>query len=86
MGDLQDRAREALAEIESAATPDALEKLRVRLLGRKGEITAQLKALGSLPPEERPAAGKAVNEAKNVISAAIAARNRRSAIADWTRN
>ena len=74
MGDLQDRAREALAEIESAATPEALEELRVRLLGRKGEITAQLKALGSLPPEERPAAGKAVNQAKNAISAAIAAR------------
>ena len=74
MGDLEKRVREALAEIESAATPDALEKLRVRLLGRKGEITAQLKALGSLPPEERPAAGKSVNEAKNAISAAIAAR------------
>ena len=74
MGDLRDRVREALAEIESAATPEALEELRVRLLGRKGEITAQLKALGSLPPEERPAAGKAVNEAKNAISAAIAAR------------
>lgn len=74
MGDLQERVREALAEIESAATPDALEKLRVRLLGRKGEITAQLKALGSLPAEERPAAGKAVNEAKNAISAALAAR------------
>ena len=74
MGDLENRVREALAEIESAATPDALEKLRVRLLGRKGEITAQLKALGSLPPQERPAAGKAVNEAKNAISAAVAAR------------
>ena len=74
MEDLQARVREALAEIESAATPDALEKLRVRLLGRKGEITAQLKALGSLPPGERPAAGKAVNQAKNAIGAAIAAR------------
>ena len=80
MGDLRDRVREALAEIESAATPEALEELRVRLLGRKGEITAQLKALGSLPPEERPAAGKAVNEAKNAISAAIAAR--RQALSD----
>ena len=80
MGVLEDRAREALTEIESAATPEALEELRVRLLGRKGEITAQLKALGSLAPEERPAAGKAVNEAKNAISAAIAAR--RQALSD----
>ena len=74
MGELQKRVREALAEIESAATPDVLEKLRVRLLGRKGEITAQLKALGSLPPGERPAAGRAVNEAKNALGAAIQAR------------
>ena len=80
MEDLQDRVREALAEIDSAATPDSLETLRVRFLGRKGEITAQLKALGSLPPEERPAAGKAVNQAKNAISAAIAAR--RQALSD----
>ena len=74
MGDIQESVRKALAEIESASTPDALERLRVRLLGRKGEITAQLKALGSLPLEERPAAGKAVNQARNAISAAIAAR------------
>lgn len=80
MEDLQDRVRVALAEIDSAATPDSLETLRVRFLGRKGEITAQLKALGSLPPEERPAAGKAVNQAKNAISAAIAAR--RQALSD----
>lgn len=74
MGDLKNTLSEALADIESAATPQALEQLRVRLLGRKGGITARLKALGSLPPEERPAAGKAVNEARNAIAAAIAAR------------
>ena len=74
MGDLQKTLSEALADIESAATPQALEQLRVRLLGRKGGITARLKALGSLPPGERPAAGKAVNQARNAISEAIAAR------------
>ena len=74
MGDLQKTLSEALADIESAATPQALEQLRVRLLGRKGEITARLKALGSLPPGERPAASKAVNQARNAISEAIAAR------------
>ena len=76
MGDLQDRVREALAEIRSAAAPGALEELRVRLLGRKGEITARLKALGTLAPEERPAAGKAVNEAKKALADAIAARRK----------
>lgn len=76
MGDLQGRVRAALAEIRSAEAPEALEAIRVRLLGRKGEITAQLKALGSLPPGERPAAGKAVNQAKQDLSAAIAARRK----------
>ncbi len=76
VGDLKQQVREALAEIESADTLDALEALRVRLLGRKGALTARLKALGALPPEERPAAGKAVNEAKQALSAAIAARKK----------
>ncbi len=68
--------RKALAAIQSAAAPDELEALRVRLLGRKGEVTAQLKALGSLPAAERPAAGKAVNRIKKELSAAIAERRR----------
>lgn len=76
MADLSEQLREALAAVESAGTLDELEALRVRLLGRNGEITAQLKALGALPAGERPAAGKAVNRAKNALSAAIAARKK----------
>lgn len=76
VGDLSQRVREALAAVESASALDELEALRVRLLGRKGEITAQLKALGSLPAAERPAAGKAVNRARNELTAAIAARKK----------
>ena len=76
MADLSERLREALAAVESAGKLDELEALRVRLLGRNGEITAQLKVLGALPAEERPAAGKAVNRAKNELGAAIAARKK----------
>ncbi len=76
MEDLQVRVREALAEIESAVRLYKLESLRVRLLGRNGVITAQLRALGSLPPEQRPAAGKAVNAAKKLLSDAIAVRKK----------
>jgi len=76
VADLSEQLREALAAVESAGTLDELEALRVRLLGRNGEITAQLKALGALPAGERPAAGKAVNRAKNALSAAIAARKK----------
>ncbi|WP_446831715.1 phenylalanine--tRNA ligase subunit alpha [Candidatus Foliamicus sp.] len=74
MGDFSERIREALAAIQAAGTLDELESLRVQLLGRKGEITARLKAVGALPAAQRPAAGKAVNQAKNEIGAAIAAR------------
>ena len=49
----------ALQEIDSAADLQALQALRVRYLGKKGELTAQLKTLGGLPPEERRSAGAA---------------------------
>ena len=64
----------ALADIAAADTPDALEALRVGLLGKSGSITAQLKALGALPGDQRKAAGEAINRARDAISAALAAR------------
>lgn len=61
-------------DIEAAATLAALEDVRVRYLGKKAEITARLKALGRLPPEERPAAGLAINRLKAAIQELVAAR------------
>jgi phenylalanyl-tRNA synthetase alpha chain len=64
----------ALAEIaEARSTPD-LEKLRVRVLGRSGELTALLRSLGSMPVEERPRIGQQANQAKARIEARIAER------------
>jgi phenylalanyl-tRNA synthetase alpha chain len=65
---------DALDAIAGADTLERLDTLRVELLGRKGALTSQLKALGTLPAADRPAAGKAINEAKRAVSAAIAAR------------
>ncbi|MCX7893799.1 MAG: phenylalanine--tRNA ligase subunit alpha [Burkholderiales bacterium] len=64
----------ALAEF--AATDDAaeLERAKARYLGKQGELTARLKALGSLAPEARREAGARINEAKDRIEAALAAR------------
>ena len=62
---------DALAEIESVCDADALEVLRVRLLGKKGVLTEQLKALGNLSPDERPAAGQKINRIKSRIQQAI---------------
>jgi phenylalanyl-tRNA synthetase alpha chain len=62
---------QALAEIDTSADLVALDEVRVRLLGKKGLLTEQLKALGSLSAAERPAAGQSINEAKAAIQTAL---------------
>ncbi|HNQ88965.1 MAG TPA: phenylalanine--tRNA ligase subunit alpha [Verrucomicrobiota bacterium] len=64
----------ALAELQAAADVSALEQARTLFLGSNGRFTALMKRLGSLPKEERPAAGKAVNAAKAALEAALEAR------------
>jgi phenylalanyl-tRNA synthetase alpha chain len=64
----------SLREIESASSLDALDTLRVALLGKNGAITASLKSLGSLPADERKARGAEVNRLKERLVDAIAAR------------
>jgi phenylalanyl-tRNA synthetase alpha chain len=68
---------QALADVEASRTLSGLDEVRVRLLGKKGLLTEQLKALGRLPAEERPAAGQRINDAKVVIHTAIEARRER---------
>ncbi|HSP30792.1 MAG TPA: phenylalanine--tRNA ligase subunit alpha, partial [Halomonas sp.] len=58
---LVSEARDAIQAAQSVA---ALDELRVRYLGKKGEVTALLKGLGKLSAEERPAAGERINQAK----------------------
>lgn len=60
---------EARAAVADAADADALETLRVRFLGRKeGRLTAIMRRLGELPPDERPAVGAQANRVKEVVS------------------
>ena len=66
----------ALAAIAAAAHQRALEDVRVRLLGKKGEITALLKSLGTMSPADRPAAGARINAAKSRLQAALEQRGR----------
>lgn len=54
-------ADEATALIQGASTPAELEEARVRLLGKKGSVTAVFKGMGALEPEERKALGRAAN-------------------------
>ncbi|KAF1704924.1 phenylalanine--tRNA ligase subunit alpha [Pseudoxanthomonas suwonensis] len=74
MSDIQTLSARALADIAAAQTPEAVEALRVGLLGKQGSITSQLKQLGALAPEQRKAAGEAINRARDEVSAALAAR------------
>lgn len=74
MSDIESLSTQALADIAAAATPDALEALRVGLLGKSGSITAQLKALGALPADQRKAAGEAINRTRDAIGEALSAR------------
>ncbi len=65
---------QGLADVLASADLSALDDVRVRLLGKKGLLTEQLKGLGALPAAERPAAGQRINEAKASLQAALDAR------------
>jgi len=69
---------QALESLEAAQTPAALEELRVKLLGKKGELTAVLKQMGKLSPEERPVMGQLANSVRADIEAKL--EDRKSAI------
>ena len=57
----------ALNEIEEAKDSSALEELRIKYLGKKGELTTILRSMGNLSKEERPVVGKMVNDVKKVV-------------------
>ncbi|MEO8804272.1 MAG: phenylalanine--tRNA ligase subunit alpha [Rudaea sp.] len=74
MSELGQQIEQALMQIESSASLDALEGVRVGLLGKTGWVTAQLKQLGKLSPDERKSHGEQVNRAKERLQEALAAR------------
>lgn len=74
LDDLQTLREEALASLAGVIDGAALDEWRIAYLGKKGKLTAILRGLGSLPPAERPRAGQAANEIKQVLEEAGAAR------------
>jgi phenylalanyl-tRNA synthetase alpha chain len=66
--------REVERELGAASLPAEVEGIRVRTLGKKGALTAEVKAIGALPAEDRPQAGELVNVVKDALEGAIAAR------------
>lgn len=65
---------DGLRRIAAAQTPEELEAVRVEALGRKGALAQFSKSFGKLSPEERSAAGKALNAAKEALEAELQAR------------
>ena len=64
---LESIRREAIEAIQSADVPEKLNEARVRFLGKKGELTAVLKGMKDVAPEERPKVGQMVNETRAAI-------------------
>lgn len=65
---------EARTQIQQASSTDALQTVKTHYLGKNGEVTRQLKTLGTLSPEERKAKGQEINVLKQEIDALISAR------------
>ncbi|MGB5164716.1 MAG: phenylalanine--tRNA ligase subunit alpha [Woeseiaceae bacterium] len=74
MQDLSQLLEAAASEIDAATDLAALDAVRVSYLGKKGELTSRLKSLSALPVDERPAAGQAINKAKQSLQQALTAR------------
>ena len=72
--DIEKLVAEASEQINQASQLPELDEVRVKYLGKSGSLTAQLKKLGTLPKEERPAAGQAINKAKQQLESDISSR------------
>ena len=74
IGRIEQLRAEAESEISAAGSSEALERLRVRHLGRKAELPQLLRGVAELDPAERAEVGKAANEARQALEALLAAR------------
>lgn len=65
---------EALAKLQEVMDPQVLNDLRVKYLGKKGELTEVLRGMGGLSAEERPVIGQVANQVRSVIEEIITAK------------
>ena len=63
---------QALKQIQESLSPEKLNEVRVSILGKKGELTAVLKGMKDVAPEDRPKVGAIVNETRAEIEEALA--------------
>src|ERR1700761_5962935 len=84
MSDIEQLELKIIAEVSGAADEAALETERVAALGKSGSVSALLKTLGAMTPDERRQQGPLINGLKDRVTAAIAAR--REALKDQALN
>ncbi len=85
MESLSQLVAQAIIDIDASLNMIALDEVRVRLLGKKGLLTEQLKSLGTLPAGDRPAAGQKINDAKLVVQVALDKRRQEFETAELAR-
>jgi len=74
MSDIATLQNQILAAIDAADTPDALEAVRIDALGKQGSVSALLKSLGQMSPEERQQQGPVINGLREAVTNGIAAK------------
>ena len=72
---IQNILDEMKAALENAKSSETMQEIRVKYLGKKGEITSMMKQMGSIAPEERPSFGQLVNAARKEAEAALEAKD-----------
>ncbi|SHK02483.1 phenylalanine--tRNA ligase subunit alpha [Desulforamulus aeronauticus] len=82
---LRQLAQEALGALEGANSPEEINEVRVKYLGKKGELTQVLRGMGALSAEERPRVGQMANEVREQIEAALENRNQQAKEAEKAR-
>ncbi|MBS3937339.1 MAG: phenylalanine--tRNA ligase subunit alpha [Peptococcaceae bacterium] len=75
LGELEVLLAQALEKIHAQRDTLALEQYRVELLGKKGQLTAILRSMGALSPDERPVVGQRANEVRDALTAALGERS-----------
>lgn len=74
LGELEIIEKNFAERLSGAASSDELQQVKVAFLGKKGSLTSFLKKLGSLPTEERPAAGEAINSLRDAMEQRLASK------------
>ena len=80
---LEEIKSRAAAALANAKLPQEIDELRVRFLGKKGELTGILKQMGKLSPEERPVIGQLANEVRSWIETISVSIQERTSLASW---